>query len=72
MSREAAVAALTAYATRIGPAEAKEPEPWQASDLMTDVLLMFDPDTADGILHRVQRDYAAEQPDVQPAFPRAD
>ncbi|MGA5411501.1 hypothetical protein ACPCSC_30140, partial [Streptomyces lavendulocolor] len=69
MNAAGAQAALTTYVAACGPAEAEEPEAWQASDLMTDVLLLFGPADADQILHRVQRDYAAEQPDVDPGPP---
>ncbi|MET9528183.1 hypothetical protein [Streptomyces coeruleorubidus] len=72
MNRAGAQKALTAYVGACGPAEAEEPEAWQASDLMTDVLLLFGPDAADQILHRVHRDYAAEQPDVTPVYPDTD
>ncbi|MFD7764133.1 hypothetical protein [Streptomyces microflavus] len=72
MNRPGALAALNTYVQACTPAEAEEPEAWQASDLVTDVLLLFGPDDAEQILHRVDRDYAAEQPDVKPHFPTAD
>lgn len=72
MNGPGARAALTTYVAACGPAEADEPEAWQASDLVTDVLLLFAPDDAEQILHRVERDYATEQPDVTPLLPATD
>ncbi|MFJ5142976.1 hypothetical protein [Streptomyces sp. NPDC088707] len=72
MNREGAEAALSSYVATCGPAEAEEPEAWQASDLVTDLLLLFGPDAAALILHRAERDYAAEQPDVTPVYADTD
>ncbi|MGW0562865.1 hypothetical protein ACWDZ4_20155 [Streptomyces sp. NPDC003016] len=72
MNAPGAQAALATYVAACGPAEAEEPKAWQASDLVTDVLLLFAPDDAEQILHRAERDYAAEQPDVTPVYPAAD
>ncbi|MFF0754471.1 hypothetical protein [Streptomyces sp. NPDC004267] len=72
MNRAGAETALSAYVATCGPAEADEPEAWQASDLLTDVLLLFGPDAAEQILHRAERDYTAEQPDVTPVYPDTD
>lgn len=74
MSRENAIVALVVYATRTGEGEIHEPKDWQASDLITDLLLCFDPETADVILHRVERDNSADREDrgdEPPAFPPA-
>ncbi|AWI32637.1 hypothetical protein [Streptomyces tirandamycinicus] len=71
MNRKAAEAALAAYVGNCGPGEAKEPEHWQASDLVTDLLMLFDADTARKILRRVEGDLTAEQPDVTPVLPAA-
>ncbi|MGC5236877.1 hypothetical protein [Streptomyces albogriseolus] len=70
-TRAAAITALARYASLAGPSEMHEPLNWQASDLMTDLLLGFDPATADLILHRVRRDYDAEHHDVRPVLPPA-
>ncbi|MEE1736468.1 hypothetical protein PUR49_08140 [Streptomyces sp. BE147] len=72
MNGPGARAALATYVAACGPAETDEPEAWQASGLMTDVLLLFAPDDAEQILHRVERDYSAEQPDTTPVSPAAD
>jgi hypothetical protein len=72
VSRAAAAVALAAYSTRIGLQEQHEPLHWQASDLVTDLLLGFDPATADVILHRVHRDLDAEHDERPPLFPPAD
>ncbi|MEU5181209.1 hypothetical protein AB0G49_14265 [Streptomyces longwoodensis] len=72
MSRQAAADALTEYAQLVGKSESTEPEHWQASDLITDLLLGFDPPTADLILHRVTRDLDAERAEEPPLFPPAD
>jgi hypothetical protein len=68
MNRKAAEAALEAYVRNSGEGERMEPAEWQASDLITDLLLLFTPEDAEQILHRVQRDLPEEQPDVTPAF----
>lgn len=70
--QEAAAAALTAYVNHVGPGEAKEPPEDQAADLVTDVLLLFEPATAAHVLDRATRDWDEEQADVQPHFPPAE
>ncbi|WP_086686159.1 hypothetical protein [Streptomyces pseudogriseolus] len=70
-TRAAAITALARYSALVGPSEMHEPLNWQASDLMTDLLLGFDPATADLILHRVRRDYDAEHRDIPPVLPPA-
>jgi hypothetical protein len=69
VSRENAAIALDAYVTREGDGEMAEPHHWQASDLITDLLMCFGPETADLILHRVQRDTEAERAEQAPLFP---
>lgn len=71
MNARATRAALTTYAKKCGRGEQAEPKHWQASDLMTDLLLSFPADTAEQILHRVRRDYDAEQATATPQFPPA-
>ncbi|MFD0035557.1 hypothetical protein ACFVJK_46790 [Streptomyces sp. NPDC127172] len=68
MNRKAAEAALEAYVANSGAGERQEPEAWQASDLVTDLLLLFTPEDAEQILHRVQRDLPEEQADVTPVI----
>ncbi|MER7937852.1 MULTISPECIES: hypothetical protein [unclassified Streptomyces] len=73
MKGRAAIAALRTYAREVGGAERREPAHWQASDLMTDLLRCFDPDTAALIRHRVARDYEIEyDPGQAPLLPPAD
>jgi Fe-S cluster assembly ATPase SufC len=64
---KAARAALNTYAALIG-GERKEPREVQASDLVTDLLLMFEPDVALDILARVERNLGDEQDDVAPVY----
>ncbi|MBG7704861.1 hypothetical protein HCJ76_44070 [Streptomyces sp. MC1] len=72
MNARATRAALATYARKCGRGEQAEPKHWQASDLMTDLLLSFDAETAEQILHRARRDYDAEQSTATPQFPPAD
>lgn len=54
--REAARLALSTYLDAMGTGEQLEPEDWQVSDLITDLLLTLPEDTARDILRRVERD----------------
>ncbi|RPE39793.1 hypothetical protein EDD90_2811 [Streptomyces sp. Ag109_O5-1] len=67
MSRMAAVHALAVHARN--SSNVRTPEPWQASDLITDLLKLFPGDVVEEILHRVERDYDAERVDAVPYFP---
>jgi hypothetical protein len=72
VSRASAAVALAEYSKRVGSHEQHEPLHWQASDLITDLLLSFDPATANDVLHRVHRDLDADRTDTPPLFPPAD
>jgi hypothetical protein len=60
-TRAAARTALRAYVAAQGAAQANEPRAWQASDLITDLLLTFTPEQAAEILRRVERDNDADR-----------
>ncbi len=56
-TRTGARKALRAYVEHNGTAyENSEPREWQASDLITDLLLTFPPIVAERIMARVERD----------------
>lgn len=63
----AARAALNTYTAAL-PAERQEPRTKQVNDLILDLLLMFEADTANEILARVERDLPAEQDDATPVY----
>jgi hypothetical protein len=60
-SQTAARNALRAYSRVVGLAEQAEPRAWQASDMITDLLLTFSPEKAAEILRRVERDNDADR-----------
>jgi hypothetical protein len=59
--RVAARKALKTYVDLKGHGERDEPRDWQASDLVTDLLLTFSPEDAATILDRVERDSRMER-----------
>jgi hypothetical protein len=68
MNRPAALAAFKKYLRKSSRSERTEPEVVQASDLISDLLLLFTPDDADEILRRVNGNLAEEQDEVAPVF----
>lgn len=54
--RRTAREALRNWAWLQGPAMQSEPATWQASDMITDLLLTFSEEDAAEIMHRVERD----------------
>lgn len=69
MNRKAARAAFKAFVRKSSRFERMEPPEVQARDLITDVLLMFGPDTAEIILWRAEEQYRDERDEVEPVFP---
>ncbi|MFG3287319.1 hypothetical protein ACGF3G_00655 [Streptomyces sp. NPDC048179] len=63
----AARAALNTYAARV-PGERAEDRQVQATDLLVDLLLMFEDDTAHAILAAAERRMTEERPGVTPRF----
>lgn len=55
-TRAAARKALKVYVEAMGASEQGEPRAWQASDLITDLLLTFSEEKAAEILWRAERD----------------
>jgi hypothetical protein len=61
-------AALNTYAATVDGAEKREPRDTQAADLITDLLLMFEADTAHQIIAKVERNLAEEQEGATPVY----
>lgn len=57
---KAARKALHAYTRTAGRVERRESDTTRAKDLITDLLLTFDHETAEAILGEVERDYYAD------------
>ncbi|MFI5814929.1 hypothetical protein ACIA7S_28720 [Streptomyces sp. NPDC051643] len=68
MNHPATRAALNTYAANVNEGERREPRHRQAQDLITDLLLMFEPDVAAVILASVMDNLAEEQPDTTPVY----
>ncbi|MCX4451731.1 hypothetical protein OHA46_34105 (plasmid) [Streptomyces sp. NBC_00708] len=68
MNHAAARTALNAYAATSSPREGDETRDVQARDLIVDLLLMFEPETAARILITAEQNLLEEEPTVTPVY----
>ncbi|MEU2026922.1 hypothetical protein ABZ565_33015 [Streptomyces sp. NPDC016469] len=68
MSHAAARAALNTYVATSHPREGEEARDVQARDLIVDLLLMFEAETAARILVTAEQNYLEEEPTVTPVY----